>query len=544
MPSTIVYDLIIILAAGLLAGIACRWLHVSVLVGYLAVGALLGEGVIGLVRDESHEIEAIAEAGVFLLLFSIGMEFSLNELVRLGHNLIIGGFMQMLLTAAPIAGILCALGMAWQPAVLIASAASFSSTVLIFKVLTEWGHSSMPHGRRAIGILLFQDVALVPLLLLVPLLTGDANTAGVDQYVILAGTSVLFVGVVVLARYALPRWIIPLLAGFRSPELVALFTIVSLGVVTLIAYEVGLPPAIGAFAAGLIFSDNQWTKQVAALLLPFRETFATVFFVSLGLLFAPGLLAERPGFALCAFLACIVIKAAVATLALRITGLKWKAATGMGIGLAHVGEFAFVLLLLGAEAGVVPKDDYRMIVTLAIGSLILTPLLLKTGLRWIRHADEEDAHHRPGGRDDHESQAVVIGAGLIGCSITSRLETTGHDVCLVDLNPINLHDFAQLGVRTVAGDATDVEILTLASTEEAAMVIICVPDDDTAMRTMRSVRNLNKAAFVLVRCRYRANAKRIMDAGADQVIDEESQVNQKILRVLDAFEEVVPRGPE
>jgi CPA2 family monovalent cation:H+ antiporter-2 len=162
MLSTIVYDLLIILTAGLVAGLLCRSLRVSGLVGYLAVGIIIGKGCFDWIGDEHHEIEYIAEAGVFLLLFSIGLEFSLEELWRLGRNLVIGGSVQMLLVALPVALFLLAIGADWRTAVLIAAAASFSSTVLVFKALSEWGHSSLPHGRRAIGILLFQDIALVP----------------------------------------------------------------------------------------------------------------------------------------------------------------------------------------------------------------------------------------------------------------------------------------------------------------------------------------------------------------------------------------------
>ncbi len=379
MSSTLVYDLLIILAAGLIAGLVCRWLRVSVLIGYLVVGVLVGTGALGWVSDDQHEIEYIAEAGVFLLLFSIGLEFSLDELGRLGRNLIIGGSVQMLVVALPVATLLLTLGLEWQPAILIAAAVSFSSTVLVFKALAEWGHSSLPHGRRAIGILLFQDAALIPLLLLVPLLTDAGKATGPLQYILLAITSLMFVVAVVVLRQLLAKWVVPTFASYRSPDLVVLFAVVLLGGVTLGAYTVGLPPAIGAFAAGLSLSGNRWTKQIDALILPFRETFAAVFFVSLGLLFEPRALLAEPLFTLASFVSLLGIKATAATIALRLTGLRWQAAAGMGIGLAHVGEFAFVLVLLGWEAGVIVKSDYQRIIALAIGSLILTPLLLKTG---------------------------------------------------------------------------------------------------------------------------------------------------------------------
>jgi CPA2 family monovalent cation:H+ antiporter-2 len=525
---------LIILSAGLFAGLVCRRLHISVLVGYLVVGAIMGKSSFGWISDEQHEIEYIAEAGVFLLLFSIGLEFSLDELLRLGRNLIVGGSVQMLLVAVPVTGLLLATGMHWQSAVLIAAAIAFSSTVLVFKALTEWGQSSRPHGRRAIGILLFQDAALIPLLLLVPVLTGAGEAVGVGQYVVLAVISAMFVAAVVGLRRVLGRWIIPLFASYRSPELVILFTLVSLGGVTLVAYQVGLPPAIGAFAAGLIFSGNRWTQQIDALVLPFRETFAAVFFVSLGLLADPSLLWTEPLYMFGALAGLVVLKAIAASVALWLTGLRLPAAAGMGIGLAHVGEFAFVLVVLGWEAGVISQTHYERIVALAIGSLILTPMLLKTGLRWAESVSDIDevsfAAKRPGRTGQ---QALVIGAGPIGRQVASRLETTGKDVCVIDVRPTNLQSFAQQGFRTVAGDATQDDTLELAHASDVSTAVICVPDDDSAIRIVRNLRAVNSDCYVLVRCRYQQNASELRKAGADEAVSEEAQASREIDRILD-----------
>ncbi len=536
MLGTLVYELLMILSAGLIAGLVCRWLRVSVLVGYLIVGVLLGKGCLGWVSDEQHELESIAEMGVFFLLFSIGLEFSLHELGRLGRNLAIGGSVQMLLVALPVAAMLLGIGTPWKPAIFIAAATSFSSTVLVFKALSEWGHASLPHGRRAIGILLFQDAALIPLLLLVPLLAGTGEIATAIEYVMLVLTSVLFVAAVIVLQHVLARWVVPAFASYRSPELVILFTLVSLGGVTLGAHTIGLPPAIGAFAAGLIFSGNSWTKQIDALVLPFRETFAAVFFVSLGLLFDPKLVWDelQPMFA--CLVGLILVKSLAGIVAIRLTGIRWKAAAGMGIGLAHIGEFAFVLLMLGWKTGILSESDYQRTVALAIGSLILTPLLLKTGLRWTR--SPEGADETPSETDCYEragQKALVIGAGPIGRNVTSQLETAGKDVCLIDMSPINLQSFAQEGFRTVAGDATDRSTLELAHAEGTSLAVVCVPDDDAAIRIVTTIRAMNADCFVLVRCRYQGNVARLTQSGANRVVSEETQASDAILGILSVF---------
>lgn len=538
MTQSLIYDLLIILAAGLIASLVCRWLRTSVLIGYLIVGSLLGQGVLGWVLDQNHQLEHFAEAGVFLLLFSIGLEFHLDDLKKLGFKLIIGGAVQMALVAVPVAAVLLWLSINWQSAVLIAAAVTFSSTVLVFKALSERGHSEQSHGRRAIGILLFQDAALIPLLLLVPLLTGTGQTVSLTDYVLLALTSVMFVVAVAGLRYLLSKWVIPMFARYRSPELVILFTVVSLGAVTLAAYSVGLPPAVGAFAAGLIFNGNRWTKQIDALILPFRETFAAIFFVGLGLIFDPRLILEKPVEMLLVLVGVIIIKTVAGTLALKLTGLPIRQAFGMGIGLAHVGEFAFVLVLLGLESGVLTKVDYQNVVAIAVGSLIVTPPLMKFGLRFVHSEDAEKEHEQILETVSTEStRATIIGAGPIGRQLASQLEIKGNDVCLIDFSPINLHPFAQEGFRTVTGDATQNSTLELAEVGNSVLTAVCVPDDESAIRIVRAVRKLNRTGKLIVRCRYQSNVEKLKQVGADRVVSEEAVASIALLRTLTNFDE-------
>jgi len=532
MPETLVYDLLIILTGGLVAILICRWLQVSVLVGYLLIGILIGKGFLGWVHDEHHEIAHLAEAGVFLLLFAIGLEFSLDELWRLRRHVLFGGLSQMLIVAVPVVLLLLWFEMSWQSAMLIGAATAFSSTVLVFKALSEWGHSSLPHGRRAISILLFQDAALIPLLLVVPLLTGNEEGVGFARYAWLVAVSLLFVSGVVVLRHVLSNYVVPLFASFRSLELIVLFTLVALAGITITAHAVGLPPAIGAFAAGLVFSGNRWTSQIDALMLPFRESFAAIFFVSLGLFFEPSLLRSEPFLMLGLFVALLSIKAFAATISLRLTGLRWKQAMGMGIGLSHVGEFAFVLVLLGAESGVIDEATYQRIIVLAIGSLLITPVLLKAGLRWTQQTGTAASSQHQHPASPNAKHVVVIGAGPIGGKVTTHLADQGCDVCLIDFSPVNLNEFAQQGIRTLAGDATDTEILAIADIQNAELVVVAVPHDETAVQIVTSIKEMNQTCFVLVRCRYQANEDRLMKVGAGRVVSEEVQAGSALVREL------------
>ena len=533
MFGTLIYDLLIILAAGLVAALVCRSLQISVLVGYLVVGGIIGHNSLGWVVDSQHEVETIAEAGVFLLLFSIGLEFSLAELWRLGRHLLVGGSVQMLLVALPVAALLLGFGTPWPVAVLVAAAAAFSSTVLVFKALAEWGQLSLPHGRRAIAILLFQDVLLIPLLLATPLLIGSGETADARAFALLGFTSASFVVSVILAREILARWIIPWFANLRSIELIVLFVLVTLSGVTLAAHWIGLPAAIGALAAGLIFSDNRWTQQIDALVLSLRETFTAIFFVSLGLLFDPSLLWNEPLFMFGCLAGLITLKALAATVALRLTGLGWRASGGTGLGLAHVGEFAFVLLLLGWTEGILSDAIYTRFITLAIGSLVLTPLLLKLGLHQAKAQPLLNELQRAVDQSGLAGrQAIVVGAGLVGRRVATHLETTGHDVCLVDRSPINLHPFNQQGFRTTAGDATHPQVMELAGADTMSLLVICIADDLAAIRIVRDMRSRNSTCFILVRCRFQSNVAKLTSGGADRVVSEEAQTSDSLLRIL------------
>lgn len=532
------FDLLLVLVAGLLAGVVCKRLGVSVLVGYLVVGAVIGEGGFQLLAGENYDLKHLAETGALLLLFSIGIEFSLEEFLRLGRFFFLGGGTQMVLVAVPMMLLEMALGMAWSSALLVGAAVALSSTVLVFKALEEYGEVGTPHGRRAVGILLFQDFATVPLILLVPLLAGDKVDSAADYWFLLARNSAILVAAVVAARVAIARWLVPLLASFRSTELVVLFALTVLGGSAYGAYMLQLPPALGAFAAGLVLSGNRLTAQIDALVLPLRETFAAVFFVSLGTLMQFGILWTEPLLCVGGLIGVVLLKTGAAAVALRWIGLNWRTALGMGLGLAQMGEFSFILLSAALRQEAIGETTYQRMLFFALGTLILTPQLLKTGLRWADvQLDRELEGTRPLElRVEGSRHAVVIGAGPIGCQLVSQLELSGIDVCLVDLSPVNLHSFAQQGFHTVAGDATDTDVLRRADVTACSLALVTVPKDAVARQIVKTIRRLNRDCTILVRCRYQSNIAGIKSAGADALVSEESEATAGMLRLLERMQ--------
>jgi len=568
---SLVIDLLLILLAGLLAGMVCKRLGISVLVGYLLVGGLIGGGGLGLVASgENRELQELAEIGALLLLFAIGIEFSLRELMRLSRYMLIGGALQMLLVVVPVTVLLMMGGKGWPSALLYGSAVALSSTVVVFKALHDYGQSASPHGRRAVGILLFQDAALVPLLLLVGVLTGEGESPTTWTWVLLVFKSAAFVLGVAALRWVIARWLVPLLAGLRSTELLILFVLAVVAGMGLLAHEIGLPPALGAFAAGLMLSGNRLTGQIDALVLPYREAFAAVFFVSLGTLMEFEPLLDAPLLMFGALIGVIALKTLAAALALRAVGLNWRAAAGMGLGLAQMGEFSFILLMSGtapmvAGEPLVAGVNYARFLLLALGSLILTPYLIRMGLRWADPRLEEQMEGPgPESRFAPTDRALVVGMGPIGRQVASQLELRGLDSCLLDLSPVNLHPFAQQGFHTVAGDASDERVLRRADAQHARLVVITVPDDEAARRIVRAVVQLQRRhprespgsassgeaepraaeprvtepdgadCIIAVRCRYQMNVAGLKRLGADVVVSEESEAGGALLRLLDS----------
>jgi len=535
MNSSIIFDLLTILVSGFFAGLFCRFFKIPMLVGYIAVGALVGSGGLDWAGGQHHEIEYLAEAGVLLLLFSIGLEFSLKELTALWRQIMLGGSVQMLLVAVPVTCFGYTAGLSWQASILIGLSIALSSTVLVFKSLAEYGLTTSSSGRRSLAILLFQDIAIVPILLLVPLLAGQGSEKNIIDYVFMIIYSAFLIAAIPLLRKILQKWITPFLHRQRSPELIVLFVLSLLGILTAATSKAGLPLSLGAFACGLILNGNRLTGQIDALVLPFRESFSAIFFVSLGMLFNPDIITHAPLFAAGAFLGILIIKSAAGCIAARLTGLTWRPSFGIGLGLSQVGEFAFILAFAGLQAGVILKSHYDYILIFALGSLLLTPMLLKTGLRLMSDKTDSDAFDEGSAAQlglDGITSALIVGIGEIGRQISLHLETRGFYVCAIDLSPVNLYPLSLQGITNITGDARDPATLERARVKTVQLAVVCVPDDAKAVDIVKSIRSANPDCTVLVRCRYRLTADELQKLGADIIITEESATTKALIEIL------------
>ena len=585
MTAILVQNLLIILAAGLIAGIVSKRLNIPMVIGYLVVGALIGEGGLKIFVHDEHPLAEVvsrlsgegenanseteltegedssgqadlaeledeladsaryqdemlnklADLGALFLLFSIGIHFTPSDIVKNKKFLFVGGPVQMLIVIAALTLITYKISGDWRSGMLIGFAVSLSSTVLVFKSLDEFGQSSSPYGKRAVSILLFQDIATAPILLIIPLLfpAGEGNGSIANTFLLMGMKALFFIVLIVGIRLLFTKKGISIFSQLKSVEIMVLFTVLLLFGVCTVADRLQLPEAIGAFAAGVALSENRLTSQIAALVTPFRETFSAIFFVTLGALFNPAILMESPVPTLAILFGFLLIKIIAGAVAFKVIGLSLVPALAMGLGISQLGELSFIILQQGPFKAEHP-ELYQQILFAALTSIILTPFFLKIAMEVVKKRpivenipEPETENLLP--QDDSKHRAIVVGLGPIGKQTAAFLSESGVELCLVDTNPGNFQDLAQKGYRTIVGDASETRTLKLAGLDRAQLVVVTIPNDIFATDTIRAIRQLKQDCSIVARCRYRTFIQELERAGADMVVCEEAEAGERLI---------------
>ena len=363
--------LIIILAAAIIGGILAHRLKLPIILGYLVGGIVVGPYGFGFVGD-SETVHVLANIGVILLLFTLGLEFSIRELIRMGKVAILGGSIQILLTASFGLALGRILGWELLEAVLFGFLIALSSTMIVLKTLLERGELDTVHGRIMIGILLVQDLSIVPMMVILPAIGGGGGNLGL-ALLIAAGKAALFIGLmVVLGMWVLP-WLLKLVVGERSRELFFL-TVVTLILATAFGtYFFGLSAALGAFVAGLLISQSPFARQAFADIVPMRDVFVALFFISLGMLISPSFVAQNLATISLVVASIILFKFLICAFIPWFFGYSAKTMLFTGLGLVQIGEFSFVLAGLGKESGVISPYLYSLVIDSAVITMLLTP---------------------------------------------------------------------------------------------------------------------------------------------------------------------------
>ena len=528
-------DLVVILAAAVAVVLVFRRMQLPAIAGFIVAGAALGPAGFGWVHD-AEAVRHLAEIGVVLLLFTVGLEFPLGELRRLGRVLSVGGGVQVGLTMAATAGIAAAWGAGASKALFLGFLVALSSTAIVLKGLTERGELDAPHGKLIVGMLLFQDLCVVPMILLVPALAGQGGGAASVARVLVTAV------VVVTAALTLARWVVPralhYVAASRGRDLFVLTVVLVAAAITWMTSVAGFSLALGAFLAGMVLADSEYGHQALSDSLALRDLFTSLFFVSIGMLldFRTGI--DQPGMVAGVVAVVLLGKAAIAAFAGLILRFPVRVALLAGFGVAQIGEFSFVLGRQGADLGLLTAGELRVFFAASVVTMFIAPLALRFGpgitagaarFRGLGRVDSVTAGGMtvPAGQPD--PQVVILGFGVGGELLAEVLREAGMPFVALDLNGERVRQARRQGTPLYYGDVTSREILERAGVARAAQVVVVLNDPRATLHAVRVAREVGPKAIIIARARYVGETAALLAAGADEVVAQELEASFTII---------------
>lgn len=538
MHNPIFHDLLILLLFSVIVVLILNRFKLPSILGFLLTGLIIGPHGFSLVKA-SEEIDIIAEIGVILLLFVIGMELSIRQLLNMRRMVFIGGSIQVLLVVTVTTGVAYFLDFTITEAVFIGFLFSLSSTAIVLKILNDRNELSSPHGRNALGILIFQDIIVVPMILVTPILAGESGELGPSIVSLVIKFSLVIVLTFVGARYIIPALFYQV-AKTKSKEL---FIITTIAVCFLVAYLTsiaGLSLALGAFLAGLIISESAYSHQATSIILPFREVFTSFFFISIGMLLNLSFLIENWFMVLILVVSLFIFKTMLVGSAAAL--LKFPKTTILltGLSLFQVGEFAFILSKTGIEYGLISDEMNQYFLSASIISMILTPFVFMSfgtiKKRLIRTLDDKIAPQELSTFSDesthYNDHLVIIGYGLNGQNVARAAREADIPYVIIEFNPDTVKQEKANGEPIIYGDAAEDHILHEVAIGAARSVVIAISNKESTEEITKKVRENNQSAFLIVRTRYIKEIDHLLDLGADEVIPEEFETSIEIFSLV------------
>jgi CPA2 family monovalent cation:H+ antiporter-2 len=547
-------------------GAVAERLRQSAIVGYLFAGTIVGPSLLGWVSDQERML-GIAELGVAMLLFVIGLEFSPSQLLALGRVPLLAGPMQVVVTLVAGAAVALCFGLAGREAFVIGAMVALSSTASVLRLLADRAEFDSPHGRTTLGILLIQDIAVIPLMLVVTALSGGGSIGGIAWELVIsmaAAAGLIGAFYVVFAHVVPPVLLLP--TWRRNRDLpILLAVVVALGAAWT-AQRLGISPALGAFLAGVLLAISPFATQVRADVQPLATVLVTLFFASVGMLADLAWLIDNLAVVITVVVIIVLGKALIVAALARLCGQPLRLAVATACCLAQVGEFSFVLATIahgdGPNGPLLSDAAFRTLISATIITLVLTPYLVakapSVGLAFeglshrrrklrVESGEVREGSGEVGAQSESlnsplstldSSPLVIIGFGPAGQRVAEELlsrDATGRPLCrmiVVDLNPENLEIARRYGLDAQLGDATQTHILEHAGIHEARAVVITIPTTNIVRQLIHLVRQLAPGVPIFARCRYHIHHWLLTSAGAHVVIDEESQVGQRLAEEL------------
>lgn len=551
MEIPLLRDLIIIFGLAIAVLFVCNRLRIPTTVGFLLTGVLAGPHGLGLISGVK-DVEILAEIGVILLLFTIGIEFSLKGLLEIKRSVFMGGSFQLFFTLLAAFVILKQLNFDLGQSVFIGFLVSLSSTAIVLKLLQERAEIESPHGRSTLGILIFQDVAVVPMMLLVPVLVGtEGQIQGSPLLVVVKG-----IGIILLVAMS-AKWVVPhvlyQIARTRSRELFLVGILLICFAVAWLTNSLGLSLALGAFLAGLIISESEYSHETLGNILPFRDVFTSLFFVSIGMLEDVGFLIKHPGQVVLLTLAIMALKSLVACLAVCMLGLPLRTAILAGLALCQIGEFSFILSMTGVEHGLLRGDIYQLFLAVSVLTMGATPFLMASAPRVADAAVRlpfpmklKTGFHplpRTVGASEYQKlqdHLIIVGFGLNGRNVAQAAKVAGIPYVVIEMNPETVRKEKTQGEPIFYGDATHDAVLGHARIKDARVMVVAISDMAATRRITTTADKLNPKLHIIVRTRFVQEVAYLHALGADEVIPEEFETSVEIFtRVLVKY--LIPR---
>lgn len=536
-------SLVMILGVSALVVFILGRLKVSSIVGFLIAGVILGPHGFKLIR-EVHDVELLAEIGIILLMFTIGLEFSLKNLMLLRRAVFGGGLLQISLTTGAVVFLnLFFLQSRMNTALFNGFLVSLSSTAIVMKILHERGEMYAPHSRMSLGMLIFQDLCVIPFMLMVPILAGNSGGIGDIGYTMIK--ALVVIGLVLFAaNWAVPR-ILHEVVSTRSRELFVITIILLCLGTAFLTSLLGLSIALGAFLAGIVISESEYASQAISDILPLKESFTGIFFISIGMLLDALFLRTNLFTVITAVFVILILKIITVSLSASAFGQSPRNSIQTGLHLSQIGEFSFVLAVAGKANGLITEETYQIFLAASILTMILTPFMISASpsiaLWFISRplSRRFERMHRamekegPIKRSDH---VIVVGFGMNGRNLARVLRESEIPYVVLELNNNTVRKMKKQGEPIYYGDGASIDILHRLGIQTAKVLVIAISDATATRRIVQIARKANPDLYIVVRTRYVAEVDHLLELGANEVIPEEFETSIEIFsRVLDHY---------
>jgi len=537
-------DLVIIFALSIAVILGCHRLKIPPIVGFLITGVLVGPHGLGFIKDSSV-VEVFADVGIVLLLFAIGLEFSMTKILEYRRFFFIGGAIQVFLTFLMTTALSLLFGKAFGPSVFFGFLLALSSTAIVLRLLDEKSETESPHGKLIIGILIFQDIVAIPMMLVTPLLSGETFALSGDLLLRIAGGFCLLLLILVTAHRVVPKLLYHV-AKTRSRELFILSVLTLCFAVALLTSKIGLSLSLGAFLAGLLVAESEYRHEAISDVLPFQDVFTSFFFVSIGMLLDVSFLLAQPFLIMALTATTMLLKIAGAGIAGFVLKMPLRATVLAAIALCQIGEFSFVLAKNGLKYGLVDDYGYQMFLSVSLLSMGLTPLLISLGPQiasLLLHLplpskmksglSAKPQEHKPSLAD----HIIIVGFGLNGRQLALSAKKFNIPYIIIEMNPETVRQEKKNGEPIYFGDASHASVLRHLGIEEARIGVVVINDAAASCRIVALMRKLNPALYILVRTRYFQQMDAFYTLGANDVIPDELGTSIEIFsRVLEIFQ--------